>query len=283
MAVVGCPEWIIKKRADDKRMCLILFSNAQHPRYKLILAANRDEFLARPTEPATFWEAYPDILAGRDVKAGGTWMGITKNLRFAAITNYRDPAAEKQDAPTRGRLVLDFLSSTTAPDTYLQQLQTGANAYNGFNLLVGDPENIWYYSNREDVVRQVEPGLHGLSNHLLDTPWPKVEKGKVRLQTAIDEASFSSEALLDVLSDATPAPDAHLPETGVPLAWERILSPMFIKAPNYGTRASTILLVDHDGEVTFVERTIGGGNEGGKDVHYRFVGASDTRRLETDR
>ena len=258
-------------------MCLILFSYAQHPRYKLILAANRDEFLDRPAEPASFWSAHPDILAGRDVKAGGTWMGITKNLRFAAITNYRDPASEKQNAPTRGRLVLDFLTGNAHPEAYLHNLKARAAAYNGYNLLVGDPEGLWYFSNRENNVRKVQPGLHGLSNHLLNTPWPKVEKGKLRLQMAIEKDGLNSAGLLDVLGDTRQAPDAQLPQTGVPLEWERILSPIFIEAPHYGTRASTVLLLDHEGGVSFVERTAGARNGKDDEVHYAFVGSTDTQ------
>ncbi len=264
-------------------MCLILFSYAQHPRYKLILAANRDEFLERPTAPAAFWEAHPDVLAGRDIKAGGTWMGVTKNLRFAAITNYRDPASEKKDAPTRGRLVLDFLTGSDRPDVYLQTLQANASAYNGYNLLVGSPEGLWYYSNRENTVREVAPGLYGLSNHLLDTPWPKVAKGKARLQSAIDADNLTTPNLLDVLADSGQAPDADLPQTGVPLDWERILSPMFIEAPNYGTRACTVLLVDHEGGVSFVERTVGTRNNMDDEVHYTFVGASDEEHQDLEK
>ncbi|MEM8487710.1 MAG: NRDE family protein [Bacteroidota bacterium] len=278
MAVVGCPVPSINYRA----MCLILFSYAQHPRYKLILAANRDEFLERSTAPAGFWEAHPHVLAGRDVKAGGTWMGVTKNLRFAAITNYRDPSAEKKDAPTRGRLVLDFLAGSAAPATYLQTLQKSAGDYNGYNLLVGDERGLWYYSNRENIVREVSPGLYGLSNHLLDTAWPKVTKGKSRLKTAIDADDLKSPTLLDVLCDTQQAADAELPQTGVPLDWERMLSPMFIETPNYGTRASTVLLVEYDGRVSFVERTVHPRNSNDDEVHYTFVGASDMQHHDKE-
>lgn len=237
-------------------MCLILFAYKKHPDYPLILAANRDEFLSRPTAAAARWEVHPDLVAGKDLVAGGTWMGITDSLRFSAITNYRDPALEKKEAPSRGHLVLDYLTGQVSPAEYLQKLQPKAAAYNGFNLLAGGHESLWYFSNRENAVREVEPGIYGLSNHLLDTPWPKVEKGKRYLAQAIEENALSVQHLTKILADNTQAPDHQLPKTGVPLEWERLLSSMFIDAPNYGTRASSVLLIDKSGKVTFYERTI---------------------------
>ncbi len=238
-------------------MCLILFSYDQHPKYRLILAANRDEFYERPTEPAGYWDEYPGLLAGKDVKAGGTWMGITANLRFAAITNHRDPSAEKAIAPSRGHLVLDYLKGDLSPQQYLQNLSGGAGEYNGFNLLVGDAHSLWYFSNRDGEVRAVTPGVHGLSNALLDTPWPKVEKGKARLSEIVGQQTVEQADLMTMLSDSSQAADEDLPQTGVPLEWERRLSSMFIESPNYGTRASSVLLIDHEGHVSFIERTVG--------------------------
>ena len=237
-------------------MCLILFSYDEHPKYRLILAANRDEFYERPTEPAAYWDEYPGLIAGKDVKAGGTWMGITPALRFAAITNYRDPAAEKKEAPSRGHLVLDYLKEEMSPESYLHQLKTHAHAYNGYNLLVGDKSGLWYFSNKERVVRSVHAGVHGLSNALLNTSWPKVEKGKAALANLAGQQDVDAQQLLALLADPAQAPDETLPNTGVPLDWERRLSSMFIQSPNYGTRASTALLIDYEGNVSFVERTI---------------------------
>lgn len=158
-------------------MCLILFAYDYHPRYKLVVTANRDEFYQRPALPAAFWEDNPEILAGRDLQEGGTWMGVTTKGRFAALTNYREPSSFKKVAPSRGRLVQNYLSTNLTPAAYLETLNDGGTAYNGFNLLLGDHNSLYYYSNREKLVREVEPGIHALSNSLLDVPWPKTTKG----------------------------------------------------------------------------------------------------------
>ena len=251
-------------------MCLILFSYRQHPAYPLILAANRDEYLDRPAMQAAFWEEHPGLLAGKDVRAGGTWMGVTRNLRFAALTNFRDPDSLNETAPSRGHIVLDFLTGEMAPEQYLDRLQTSAAVYNGFNLLVGSGEALWYYSNVDNSLSPLTPGLYGLSNHLLDTPWPKVKKGKRRLESLLQREAISTTALIDLLGDTTLAPDEALPRTGVSLEWERLLSAMCIQAPNYGTRVSTALIVDHKGKVSFAERTLGPGNESPVQVNYEF-------------
>lgn len=236
-------------------MCLILFSYDDHPTYQLVVAANRDEFYERPTAPAAFWEDHPHVLAGRDEKAGGTWMGVTRHARWAAITNYRDPSTRREDARSRGHLVGDFLKEPSEPDEYLRRVADEANRYNGFNLLVGTPDELGYYSNRDGAVRMLEPGLYGLSNHLLDTGWPKVERGRKKMRRVLDEDEVAPESLLDVLYDTAKPDDERLPDTGVGLAGERVLSPMFIQSDSYGTRSSTVLMIDRTGHVTFVERT----------------------------
>lgn len=242
-------------------MCLILFAWKMHAAYPLILAANRDEFTERPSAPAAFWDNAPDLLAGRDLKAGGTWLGITRSGRLAAVTNYRDPASLKQEAPSRGQLVSDYLRGRESPEEYLQRLAPRAGRYNGFSLLVGDRSGLLFYSNRGEAVRP-EPGIHGMSNRLLDTPWPKVENGKRALGRLLAEGHDPSpEALLDLLASRSRPPDDRLPDTGVGLEWERILSPLFIESPTYGTRCSTVLLIDRQGLVTFVERVFNGGSE----------------------
>ena len=250
-------------------MCLILFAYRQHERYRLILAANRDEFYGRPTASAAFWGDAPDLLAGRDLKSGGTWLGVTRAGRFAAITNYREPDVRLEGAPSRGELVAGFLQSDDAPQAYLDRLAPSADRYNGFNLIVGDAEETGYFSNREGAVRMLGPGVYGLSNHLLDTPWPKVEQGKTLLEEHLSRDEIDAGALLVALNNPTQAPDAALPDTGVGLAWERALSPLFIQSPDYGTRASTVLLIRHDGEVTFAERTFQAG-EPGETKRYAF-------------
>lgn len=222
-------------------MCLILFAWKTNPRYHLILAANRDEFFVRPSSPASFWPDHPGLLAGRDLKAGGTWLGVTTSGRFAAITNYRDLSNIKEDAPSRGNLTLDYLISATPPRDYLDSIAAVGGQYNGFNLLIGDLNEIFYYSNIENRIQQLEPGLYGLSNHLLDTGWPKVERGKEMLSKAIDDKAGASD-ILDLLANREKSPDRDLPDTGIPLEWERALSAMHIDMEEYGTVSSTVLL-----------------------------------------
>jgi uncharacterized protein with NRDE domain len=287
-------------------MCLIVFSTERHPDYPLILGANRDEFYERPTTPARFWNDAPHVVAGRDETAGGTWMGVTRSGAWAAVTNVRDPGSRDPDAPSRGHLVADYLREEPDPQAYLQDLAGRADAYNGFNLLVGSPDGVWYLSNYDDGVRAVEPGLHGLSNRVLDTPWPKVEHAKQKLddlslraeeemvvgagaeatagQDAAREESAPGapqpgdrplpesandpvDAVLDLLDDRERFPDDTLPDTGVGIEKERMLSPIFIESEVYGTRASSVLLIRRDGRVTFAEKTY---DHGDPDATRRF-------------
>jgi uncharacterized protein with NRDE domain len=237
-------------------MCLLVIGVNVHPGYKVILAANRDEFYDRPTARAGFWEDAPEVLGGKDLKAGGTWLGITRQGRIAAITNYRDPASIRPDAPTRGELVKDFLLGQEEPEHYLDRLAGKGDRYNGFNLIVGQTDHLYWYSNRGGTARRLERGIHALSNHLLNTPWPKVSRARAGMERILarKEGPFP-EALFGMLSDRSVPDDRDLPETGVTLEWERMLSPVFIASPTYGTRSSTVLLVDRDDHVTFMERT----------------------------
>lgn len=235
-------------------MCLIAFSYKQHTKYDLIFAANRDENYDRPARHAQFWDEYPHILAGKDLRAGGTWMGITKGGQFSAITNYRDPAIEKKDAPSRGHLVLDYLKSGSDPERYLRKVDQAADQYRGFNLLAGSVNKLVYYSNQQKEIRPLNSGLYALSNHLLDTPWPKVRWAKSELEQIIRDGAISEEALFDLLADDREAPDSELPDTGIPKEIEKQVSPIFIKTDGYGTRCSTVLLIDKNGRVTFSER-----------------------------
>ncbi|MCB9235427.1 MAG: NRDE family protein [Bacteroidia bacterium] len=234
-------------------MCLIIFAWKLHPRYPLILAANRDEYLARQTAPLGWWEEN-GVLAGRDLEAGGTWMGISKAGNFSALTNFRDPANIKSEAPSRGHLVSHFLERGGDPGEYLKLLAEKGDLYNGFNLLTGNADHLWYYSNYGDEPQELSPGLYGLSNHLLDTPWPKVRKGKDNLSQLLAQPAIQTQSLIESLADGSLAPDEELPHTGVPLEWERQLSAMFIKMPKYGTRVTSALLVDQGGKVTFREK-----------------------------
>lgn len=235
-------------------MCLIVFAYDCHPDYRLILAANRDEFYRRPTAAAGFWADCPGVLAGRDLEAMGTWLGITESGRFAALTNYRDPAAHKADARSRGELVQAYLCGRLSPGEYLAGVREGGCLYNGFNLLVGDAGSLLYYSNRSGAIETVTAGIHGLSNRLLDTPWPKVERAKAHLAECVAASGAAPEPLFTLLADRSAATDNELPDTGVGLAWERLLSPVFIASPDYGSRSSTVLAIDRHGRVDFYER-----------------------------
>jgi uncharacterized protein with NRDE domain len=239
-------------------MCLILLAYRTHPAFDLVVAANRDEFFDRPSAAPCFWEEAPHLLAGRDLLAGGTWLGVTKQGRFGAITNYRDPASLRKDAPSRGRLVSDFLLGEESPLVYLERILKEADRYNGFNLVLGDREGICWYSNRDGRILRLSPGIYGISNRLLDTPWPKVVKGKEMLEKSLQNADPPSpEELFQILSDRTFPPDEMLPSTGVGLEWEKILSPLFIRSSTYGTRSSTVLFVGRDRRIILLDRTFG--------------------------
>jgi uncharacterized protein with NRDE domain len=235
-------------------MCLIAFNWKNHPRYKLILIANRDEFYQRKTLSAHFWDENREVLAGKDLEGGGTWLGITKSGYWSALTNYRDIANLKSQAPSRGMLTFDFLNQKPSPTIYLSSIAEKAPDYNGFNLLVGNTEELCYYSNYQSEIRSLGAGLYGLSNHLLDTDWYKVEKIKDKLQKAIQDDMLEQGDLFDLLFDKEKPEDARVQQTGLPLDRERMLSSMFIESPNYGTCSSTVLLIDYQNQAQFFER-----------------------------
>jgi uncharacterized protein with NRDE domain len=250
-------------------MCLILFAYQVHPKYKLIMAANRDEFYQRPTAPAHFWEDQPNILAGRDLEKMGTWMGVTKTGRFAALTNYRDPKEVTAGKRSRGELVADALSYNGNIKEYLQTIENLNLLYPGYNLLAGDTNELYYYSNIGQELKRVEPGIYGLSNHFLNTPWPKVQIGMDGISKVINEPEeVLVEKLLNLLQHADPASDELLPNTGVPKELEKILSPLFIKSENYGTRSSSVLLMNEN-EIKFTERVFT--KDEMKDQKYEFI------------
>ena len=250
-------------------MCLIFVAWRAVPDYPLVVAANRDEFFARPTAVAGFWPEAPQVLAGRDLEAGGTWMGVTRGGRFAALTNYRDPAQMRAGLPSRGALVSGFLDSEGAAEDYLQQIAAVGQKCNGYNLLLGDGKELWWSSNVGGVSRKLAPGIYGVSNHLLDTPWPKVGAGKTALSRVLDDLP-GEQGLFDLLRDDSIHADEHLPQTGVPLEWERLLSAAFVKSPAYGTRSSTVLVMQRDGSMSFDEQTWLPGAEPGPRRRYRF-------------
>jgi uncharacterized protein with NRDE domain len=244
-------------------MCLILLAHRTHPRYRLVLAANRDEFYQRPARPMAWWKDEPDILAGRDLEAGGTWLGVSRRGRLAALTNIREPQHHLGEAPSRGGLVTAFVSGTLSPKAFLEKLADHGCTYNGYNLICADPAHLFCGSNRQEVPEEIPPGIHGLSNRHLNTPWPKLERGKSLLAALLKrEDPVSAEALLEMLTDRSRPADELLPDTGVGIERERMLSPMFITSETYGTRCSTAILWEREGAVEVVERSwepVGGG------------------------
>ncbi|MGE5370669.1 MAG: NRDE family protein [Solirubrobacterales bacterium] len=253
-------------------MCLIFLACNCHPRYPLVVAANRDEFYARADLPAAYWPDQPDLLAGKDLEQGGTWMGITAAGRFAALTNYRDPARFNPNASSRGHLVQRYLAGADDPEAYLAGIPDGGRAYNGFSLLAGSDQALFYYSNRENRIRRLERGIHGLSNSLINIPWPKVTRGVQAISDCLSSAEPGAEALFEIMANRECPVDQDLPETGVGLEMERMLGPIFVVSPNYGTKSTTIMMVDRERRVRFWERTFEPGQpELWNQVYYEFV------------
>jgi uncharacterized protein with NRDE domain len=232
-------------------MCLILVAWRVSERHPLIVAANRDEFHARPTARAGWWLDRPDILAGRDLSAGGTWLGLTRGGRFAALTNYRGTAARHSDAPSRGELVVSLLESRAPLAADLARLESIGPRHNPFNVIFSDGERLGIYESERGAGRELPAGIYGLSNHLLDTPWPKVRQAKSALAAALDDPD--SARLLALLRDDAPAPDLELPRTGVSRDWERLLSSAFVRSADYGTRCSTVIRLDGRSQASFEE------------------------------
>ncbi len=253
-------------------MCLIVIAWRARDDLPLIVAANRDEWRDRPAEPARWWDGEPGLLAGHDLQAGGTWMGVTRTGRFAAVTNFRDPAERRSTAVSRGGLVTGYLRGTQSPQAFLAALAARASDYNGFNLILGDGASLWYFGSREGNARAIEPGVHALSNHLLDEPWPKVVKGREAMQAALHDTDPALQ-LFETLSDVEMPADESLPETGVGVAWERRLSNTLITGADYGTRCSTVVEFDARGGATFEERTRGADGSVTGSVRYAFEGS----------
>jgi uncharacterized protein with NRDE domain len=248
-------------------VCLIVFAWKAHRAYPLVLAANRDEFLERPSLPLDYWDNLPNVLGGRDLEKGGSWFATHMDGRWAAVTNFRDGGAAPPSAPSRGHLVLDYVASDDPAKDYAERISGPLAEYPGCNLLLGDTDSLLFASNRWQGGHTVEfqavsAGVHGLSNHSLDTPWPKVERSKRTMQRLLDtDGEKLVEELFVLLADRTPAREQELPATGVPHEWERTLSAPFIVAEHYGTRASTVVLVDNQRGVSVRERSFGSGGE----------------------
>ena len=249
-------------------MCLALVALDAHPTYRCVIAANRDEFHARGTEPAHWWD--DGVLAGRDLVAGGTWFGVTRAGRWALVTNFREGIPRDPYAPSRGRLVTQMLQSAASPLSAAAALLPDAGPYHGFNLLSGNRSDAAFASNRSSGAMALGAGIHGLSNHLLDTPWPKLLRSKTRLAAWLAENEPTIEAAFALLADREPAPDAALPATGISPQWERLLSSTFIVDPDYGTRSSTVLLIASDGGARFVERSFDAAGHAIGDAAFEF-------------
>ena len=249
-------------------MCLILFAWRQRADYPLVLIANRDEFYARPTRAAHWWRDAP-VFGGRDLEAGGTWLGVSHDGRIAAVTNVREPGGMKAGKRSRGELTHGYLAGSQAPEAYLRQIAGRAQEYSGFNLMIGDSRELWFYSNRAADIRCIEPGVHGISNGAFDEPWPKLASGKSELAAQI-AGNVDSDKLLEILTDHRVAEDHELPSTGVTLDIERMLSSRFIRSPEYGTRASSVLLIDDRGQIDFREYNFDQQGPSGEPIRERF-------------
>jgi len=242
-------------------MCLLLLSYKTNPNYKLIVAANRDEFYDRPALLLHNWKNHPELFAGKDLKGNGTWLGITKKGKIAAITNYRDMSKIKDNAPTRGKLITDFLLDEMPAEQYTNLLLKTADIYNGYNLIYGNSDNLYYFSNISKEPVKLSKGIYGVSNHLLDSPWPKVVKSKKIFSELINEPSPSKDKLFDLLQDEEIYPDESLPETGLGIELERMVSPIFTVTEKYGTRSSSVIFIDYNDNVEFTEKSFNNKNE----------------------
>lgn len=236
-------------------MCLIVFSYKQYNEYPFVLAANRDESYTRPTETAHVWKTSPKIFAGKDLKAGGTWLGISENGRFAALTNHRQMDDIKEDTISRGIIVKDFLLSEGNPREYLVELQRNGHKFNGFNLIAGTFEELFYMSNKKEGIFKVQPGNHALSNAFLNTPWPKTERSSQALEKVLNKGEPDEEKLFSLLLNDQRYSIEKLPDTGLPKEIEKAVSSVFIETENYGTRSSTLVIVDQNNRIKFIEKT----------------------------
>lgn len=251
-------------------MCLIVFSINGHQNYQLILAGNRDEFYQRPTKPAHYWDTDREILAGKDMKAGGTWLGISKEGRIGALTNYRDFNNPREGEKSRGELIPGFLKSSKEPKEALTDILSRGKRYDGFNLIAGTSKKLYYNSNINNSVEEISPGIHGISNAFLDTSWPKVDVARQKFSSAISGSEIDEEAIFSLLKNSETYSQEKLPDTGLSPEMEKAVSPIFIETEEYGTRCSTLLTIDNEGLVNFIEKSYYKNNQAEKEKRFEF-------------
>lgn len=255
-------------------MCLLVFAWRPDATHRLVLAGNRDEFHARPAAAADWWEN--GIIGGKDLRAGGTWLAAHRSGRFAVVTNFREPLEEGRGPRSRGELVTNYLAHGMTPEAFARDVAGHARDYAGFNLLLGDPDTLVYLSNRGRGPEVLEPGVYGLSNHLLDTPWPKLRRTRARFEALLADGAPAG-PLLEMLADREPATAPDLPDTGIGPEWERLLSSPFIVSPHYGTRCSTVLKLLEDETMEFTERRFGADGCCAGESSFRFPVEGATR------
>lgn len=250
-------------------MCLVVFAWRAHPQYRLILAGNRDESHSRPTQDAHWWPDYESMLAGRDLQAGGTWLAVSKSGRFATVTNFRERQGSSAKLESRGKLVTDFVAGHQSPGEFESSIRN--DSYAGFSLLVSDGESMYYLSNRDELEAALRPGIYGLSNASLDTPWSKVVRAKAALASMIENETVNETDLMRLLADRTPAALDEVSAKDLPFKIARALTAPFILAPDYGTRSSTTVLWGNDGAIEFTERRFDPAGKATGDSRFRFV------------
>jgi len=262
-------------------MCLILFSHRATPGYRLILAANRDEFYARKTAVLQRWGREGRIISGRDLQAGGTWLGATVTGKFGGLTNYREVQDTEDDWRSRGEILVRYLDSDMSAAAFVGHLHREGDRYRGFNLVVGDHHSLYYCSNRAGAPQRLGAGVYALSNHLLDTPWPKVERGKNLFRKLLCRKMVAAEDMFTMLTDRRQPSVQELPQTGIGLEWEKILAPIFIRSEGYGTRSSAVLTIDNAGQCRFHERIYDTEAAGiYSDAEYTFATGCSRRQHE---
>jgi uncharacterized protein with NRDE domain len=254
-------------------VCLLVLAWQAHPRYRLIVAANRDEYHERPAAALGKWPQPPGILGGRDLRAGGAWLALDAARRFGVVTNFRELQDLKPGAPSRGGLIPAYLAGAAGARQFFRQLEAAAGQYSGFNLLLADHDSLCYGSNRaQPFARELPPGVYGLSNELLDTPWPKLTRVKERFRQWLGQPQGTAAGLFALLADRTQAMDASapLPPGGLPREWERILSAPFVVHPDYGTRCSTVVLLEPGGQLYLAERRFDAGGVASGETEFRL-------------